>query len=252
MQLLLTLLFAATAQAQAPAPPDRSGEPALRRVFEQHGALRNVEALIWKSNRDRGDQPLQADRTITLWYASPGKFRAAGSVYWGEASLYVSDGKTLYADALDDMQPGSLRNSHPTSIPLAHSDLSLRGGYGSVLYYLLEGPPAFEKMVDPVGSITAETTRGEEQIKFKSKEIGMVTLFLRGGLVHAVEYDNLPQREAMYLRFPMWLEKPEDPLEREEIEITKRRSFPRDTFKAEPPQWRKVTDQRKKPPTSSQ
>ncbi|HZH98728.1 MAG TPA: hypothetical protein VEX38_07130 [Fimbriimonadaceae bacterium] len=248
---LLPLLFCAYALAlQEPAAPDRTGEPELRRILEAHGKLRNVQIVIGKSARERSDQVMQPDKTLTLWYAGPNRFRMAASSYWGDAALYVSDGKTLYSDPLDDSQPAILRNTTVTPIPMVHNDLSLRGGNGSMLFYLLEGAGAFDKIVDSGGNITLKESAVERQVTFKSKDFGTVSIFVDKAkrLAHRIEYDNLPGKLAAYLRFPMWMEKPEDPLDREEITITPMRSFPRDTFSVKPPKWRPVTDQRKKPP----
>ena len=249
MSLACLLLPIALLAPQGPtAAPDRSAEPKLRQIFEKYGKLRNAHIEIFKSARETETGPFFGDKQIVIWYDGPTKFRVTTAGYWGDAGLYVSDGKDMYIDNLDDNRPATLREMKAKAMVESSSDLS-SGDPKSLMYMLLQGPAAMSKIVSLSGEIK-ELSNGA--IRFQSREIGLVTLYRdKDDMVSRIEYDNLPIRLAQYRLVPFFFDKPSQPLEREEVSyISLGRRLPNNLFSTKPPKGRRVTDERKKPPAS--
>lgn len=222
-----------------PAPP-QSGEQALRSVLEHYGKLRRFEAGISKAARDRRGDAMVPTLSVMLSYESPQKFRVDQSEYWGGGSSYTSDGKVLRIVSADGA-PTVLRNAG-ASLVKSHSALGPRGGAFAILFLLLEGPSAYDKLVSP----DEEVKLNGRRLDFKSKDFGSMALTLDGKLVTLIEFDNKPNREANYRFLPMFSEKPEDPMEVESIEYRFVDRFARKTFDTSTQKGEAVVDERKK------
>lgn len=247
--MVFAALFAAVLAfplQEAPKPPiDRSGEPELRRVLKAMGAKRHVTATIERSAVENRGGVFEADRTTTLFYDGPLRFRVVVTSMWGDSLLYVSDGKTLYFDPLDDTSPAILQEAKET-VSASHTDLAFKGRSFSILFNLLQGEAVFDSLVAADSPITTTGGSRTSTVQFKSKDIGAVTLFyLADGTVIRAEYDNKPAREAQHQQFPEWVPKPEDPVERELFTFSPG-VFAKGAFSAAPPKGRQVMDRRKK------
>src|SRR5947209_1005892 len=104
------LVFAQTptsAESAAPAPPhkpNRSGEPALRQLMATMSSLKGAKITDFISRRMRDEDALQPETTNTIWFQTTSRFRILQSDVFGGGRLYVSDGKTLLVDTLDDTE----------------------------------------------------------------------------------------------------------------------------------------------------
>lgn len=218
---LLALIPLAQANPQAPKLPDRSGEPALRALMEEYSKLKNVRASVSWTSREKASGPYYAERTLEFLYSKPTVFRVATTGMWGDGVTFVSDGKSILRDSLDEDAGLSLHDVQPNVFD-CHSDLALRGQASTVLFYLFAGPKALDSLVAKDGFIKKAATKGElDTIQFKSSMIGVVTLLVdargRQKLVRRIEFDNLEFREEQARLYPEWVDMPEDPLDVQEI-----------------------------------
>lgn len=214
----------------------------MRSVLEHYGKLRKFEASISKAARDRRGDAMIPTLSIMLSYDSKDRFRVEQSEYWGSGNTYTSDGKTLRIVSADGA-PTVLRNAGPSLIR-SHPMLAPRGGAFAVLFLLLEGPSAYDKLVAPDAPVKFIGRR----IDFKSKDYGSMSLTLDGKLVTSIQFDNKPNRDANYRFLPIFNEKPEDPMEVETIAYSFVSGFPKHTFDTSVSKRETVVDERKKPP----
>jgi hypothetical protein len=222
--------------------PPQSGEAVLRSVFEHYGKMRKFEAGISKAARDRRGETMGPTISLLLSYDSKQRFRVEQSEYWGGGNTFTSDGKTLRVVSADG-GPTTLRNAGP-SLMQSHPMLAPRGGAFAVLFLLLEGPSAYDKLVAPDGSVKLNGRR----IDFKSKDYGSMSMTLDGKLITDIQFDNKPNRDANYRFLPMFSEKPEDPMEVEVITYEFVNRFARNRFDTSVTKGEFVVDERKKPP----
>jgi len=220
---------------------DRSGEADFMRMLEDCRRLSNVQISISKGIRDRSADALQADALWYISYAKANIFRISMGDYWGsEYPTYISDGKTL-------LQTGSvsvLQNA-PKSLALIGGTFT-RGGAGySPLVDFLRGKDAMD-LVGPDGKIARKGTIIVVQTKDMG-ELEITTTQVNGQtLPLIVDVKNIAARMASYRLFPMFYERPEDPLERYSFSYRFVSSFPRNEFRTSPPKGIPVEDQRKK------
>src|SRR4051812_33057691 len=113
---LIAFAAAAVMFQAAPPAPDRSGEPALRKILAWAKGLDNVHLVILKKTRDAATNPMYPDTRVDLWLAGP-KFRLETSGYWGDGSVAVSDGTAALWDMNDESQPAIVSDAKAS--PLA-------------------------------------------------------------------------------------------------------------------------------------
>ncbi len=195
----------------------------LEALFDRYGKLRNAEISISKSARLRKHEAQEADNEIVLAYADQRRFRVTAGSYWGGGGYYISDGKTLLAENLDG-GPAQLRKAAP--LMQAHSDLALRAGNSSLIFLFLEGRAAMPRLI----AEATEVRGGRNWLQFTSRGMGNMTITLRDGWIQQIGYDNRPERMASYLMFPMWYERPDDPMQIEAFSYRFGVRFPRGTF----------------------
>ena len=220
------------------------GSAKLRTIFEKYSKMRGLEAVVARSYREKDGGPFFPDRQMTLWYDGPSRFRILGTSVWGDATLYIADGKDLYIDPLDDNRPATIREMGGKTLMTSSGEL--RGGDGvAFVYYLLEGPSSLQRLLAP-GSSVKELAGGA--LQFQSRDMGTVTVYPNSQkLVERVEYDNLPTAKALYRLVPMWVDRPQQPLQREDMDYVRvGERLPKGLFDTKPPKGRRVTDQRKK------
>lgn len=218
--------------------PDRSAEAEFVKMLEDCARLSKVQISISKGTRDRDGDALQAD---ALWYISlskPNTFRVSLGDYWGsEFPTYISDGKTLLqAGTLNVLQkaPANLIGAFPRG----------NGAYAP-LFDFMRGKAALD-MVAPDGDIV----RKGSVLKVETKDLGdlEINLLEMNGLKlpTIVDVRNIAARMASYRLFPMFSERPEDPLEKYSFTYKFVGSFPKNEFSTAVPKGQPVEDKRKK------
>lgn len=215
-----------------------SGEALLDQLFVRYEKLRNVEISVSKAGRIRKGEALEAATEMILRYADPKKFQLDVSEYWGGGSRYVSDGTTLLTETIDG--PIVLKNAG--TLIDADPGLALHNGNSCVIFAFLKGPSMKSKMVVPNAPIQS----GKNWIQFQTKDFGVMTLTLSDGWINQISFDNKPGRMANYLLFPMFGDKPEDPMEIEAYSYRFGVKFAKSWFDARPPKGMAFQDQRKK------
>lgn len=216
---------------------DQSGEAVLREVLARSGRLHSFQASVSKSARDRKSDAFYPTSSYMVAFESPRRFRIDQAEMWGDCTSWIQDGKTLKVVTANG-GPARLRN--PVTSPLA---LGAPGsGSFTIFFLLLEGPAAYDKLVAPGSAVSH---RGN-WLQFKSKDFGNVSMRLGDGLVREIEFDNRELRLAQYRFFPMWSEKPEEPMEIESITVEHVSAFARGTFDTSIRKGEEVLDERKK------
>ncbi len=220
-------------------PQLSTGEAALRSMLKHYGALRNVQISVSKSARDRKGDPLVPGLSGLIAYATPTRFRYEHSEYWGGGTVYVSDGNTLKIMSVDG-GPTRLRKSGATLMK-SHPSLGPGAGSFAMVLLLMEGPSVYDRLVVANTPVTLQGRR----IEFKSKDFGMVTIFVDNGLASEIQFDNKPNRMATYRLTPMFGDPPEDPLEFEALSYSFDQRFPNRTFDTSVKKGEDVIDERK-------
>jgi hypothetical protein len=220
---------------------DRSGEADFVRMLEGCARLANAQISISKGVRVWSGVCLQADALWYISYAKRNVFRISMGDYWGsEYPTYISDGKTL-------LQTGSLSvlQAAPKDLASLGGTFS-RGGPGySPFIDFVRGRAALD-LVGPDGNITKKgsvlvvQTKDLGELEITTTNIGGLSLPL------IVDVKNIAARMASYRLFPMWYERPEDPLERYSFTYRFVNSFPKNEFRTVPPKGIPVEDRRKK------
>jgi hypothetical protein len=199
-------LLALAGLVQAP-----SGEEILHKVFERYVKMKGFEAVISKMARDRSEDPLTPAITTVFSYESPQRWRIDYADYWGGGAVYVRNGKQLKIVSADSGDPQVVEAG--PSLMRSNPNLGPGGAAFSVIYLLMEGPAAYDRLVAPKAPVKVQGN----WLSFQTKDLGNMTLHLMDGLVDRVEFDNRASRMAAYMWFPMFSEKPETPLEVESI-----------------------------------
>src|SRR2546421_3803032 len=247
--MLLIIATAILSMSQTPAQtpatqPDRSGEPALRQLLTDMGKLRRVEIIVNKSARSNRSGIMQPDRIVTLDYDSPVRFRIMETGSFGDSNMYVSDGKVLMADPLDDTQKTVLTRVGKT-IYDSDKALALKGGNTSLLFYFLAGPDSFNNLVSTDSTITVAANT----ISFKSKDAGSGKIFYGGQpgreRVTRCEYDNLPFYQERASRFGGFGRIPDAPLTVADVTYEANPHFEAALFAAKPHDPKNVDDKTK-------
>lgn len=241
--LLLCISQTPVPNAQAP-KPDRTGEAALRQLLTDMGRISRSEITIEKSARSNRSGVMEPDRVITLDYDSPTKFRIVETGVFGDCSMYVSDGKTLLEDPLDDSQKSVLSKAG-RSIYASNKALALKGDAVSLVFYFLAGPTAFDSLVASDSPVTVSANT----ISFKSKDAGSVKVGYSGTpgkeRVTSIEYDNLPYYQERAQRFGGFGRVPENPLTVENVTYREHAALDASLFRTTPHDPKNVEDKRK-------
>jgi len=220
------------------AAQNASGEALLDQLFAKYEKLRNVEVSVSKAGRIRKGDALEAATEMLLRYVEPKKFQLDISEYWGGGSRYVSDGVTLLTEAID----GPIILKHAAPLIDADPGLALHNGNSCVIFAFLKGRSMKSKLLVPNAPITS----GKNWLQFQTKDFGIMTLTLTEGWITQVAFDNRPGRLANYVMFPMFGDKPEDPLEIEAYSYRFGARFAKSWFDTRPPKGMPFEDQRKK------
>jgi hypothetical protein len=246
MLILCLVALSQTAAKPAPVKVDRSGEPALRQLLTDMGRIRGAQIEIIKSGRGTKDDTLSKDHTIDLWFDSPSRFRVEENTLFGGAVLYVSDGKALLTDQLDDTSTPVVTDAKG-DIPLNSDSLAAKGEDSALTFYMFSGPMVIDKLVAKDSPVTSS----KDFVSFKSADSGDVKLFFEGPKgserVTRIEYDNMPYYTDLNKKYPEFYPVPDGPLTIEEISyLAEGRRFKDEWFTPSPGKNRPVEDRRKK------
>ncbi|MCC7434123.1 MAG: hypothetical protein IT363_05510 [Methanoregulaceae archaeon] len=209
-------------------------------LFDRYAKLRNVEISISRSRRLAKHEAQEAGSELVVRYAGQRRFRVDSAEYWGDGTTLVSDGKTLLVVSGGDGRV-SLRNT--AELLDAHPSLNPPGPSSAILFLFMKGRDSYKRLVADEPHFES----GRNWIRFATKSLGVMTLTLRDGWIQEIAYDNRPGSLASYVMFPMWYERPQDPMEIEAITYLFAQRFPARTFDATPPKGVDVEDLRKKP-----
>lgn len=212
----------------------------LKDLFDRYGRLRSAEFSISRSRRLAKHEAQEAGTELLVRYADPRRFRVDSADYWGDSSTFVSDGRSLLVFSGGSDQ-ATLRNTG--DLLDAHPSLNLQGGASAILFLFLKGREAYPRLVAEEPKFES----GRNWIRFATKSLGVMTLTLRDGWIQEIAFDNRPGAVASYLMFPMWYERPQDPMEIESVTYRFNVRFPGWMFATTPPKGLSVDDQRKKP-----
>lgn len=247
---LATTLVPLVAVAQEPTP-DRSGEAALKKLLTRYGELKGIDVEIRQSTREAANEPMYTDRAIRVRFDEGVRFRVDMTEMWGETLLVISDGTTVARDSLYEGAPVRLSDAQDTMIG-CEAELAPGKGSGSILFLLLEGPNAWDKLVSEKGSVTDKPFgRKLRVIQFTSKLVGGVSLFYdptdRLGLVTRIEYDDKQNKVNQARSMPQWFDMPQDPLVRQDLTyFAVATKLPHGLFVTAQDKGRAVQDERKK------
>lgn len=209
-------------------------------MLESCRKLQHVEISMNKGIRDRAGDALQTDQLWFMRLERPNVFHIYLGHYWNSNQpVSVSDGKTL----LQDDGRIVLRNAPASPLQIPGFD---RGGpFYSPLFDFMQGRSAL-KMVSPDGDIR----RTNSGFTLQTKDLGEVdvTLTRRDGYVLPliIDVSNLAGRMANYRLFPMFSDRPEQPMERYVMNYNFAPAFPRGEFEIRIRKGAPVEDQRKK------
>lgn len=142
--------------------PDRSGEPALRELFQAMGSVRSVHIAISRS-RIEGGNTLPEDAVIWLDYAEPGVFRLLNNGSFGDGELWTSDGKRIMRDPLDG--PTVETGKAAASFLAPGNPLQLSRGMPLVCA-LLDGEAGMNGLVSKNAAVTAVVAGGRTRFEF--------------------------------------------------------------------------------------
>lgn len=249
MSLIAFATAALIFQAPPPAAPDRSGEPALRKVFSWAKGLNNVHVVVLKKTRDSISTPMYPDIRIDLWLSGP-KFRLETSGYWGDGSLVVSDGVTAMSDSNDESQPAVIADAKGSALATL-ADLKVSADDLSPLFALMSGPDQVDKLIEKTSAIKEDGNKsGEHMIEFSCKKLGNVKLQYHddreGSVLDRIEFDNLLWLQEQHEKFPDWYDEP-DPgtMTRNDVVILTEK-IKDSLFDPKPAKGRAFEDRRKK------
>lgn len=248
---MISLVAASLAiAAQRPAvgpPPDRSGEPVLKALMNDFASLGEADILLSVDTRFDGYDP-DYQMPFELRMKSNKVYRLDISGMWGDQNVFVSDGKTFLHDAEDDSVPIELGDANKPLYELSDL-LSPNGGFGSPLWYFLDGAASLDKLADPKGAITVVPADAPlKAVKFESKSFGTVTVFYRPGSVPEVSnfaYDNLPFLKQMHEQDPDDYPDPAGAMTRQNLAV-RRLKEAKGMFSTMPLKGHEVSDRRKK------
>lgn len=231
------ILLTQEAAKPAPAPVDRSAEPALKQLFASCGAIRNVHIAVEIYPRETIADRYDDDSSMDLWLADGGRFRIANlSKFWGGGSLVVSDGLSVLADDMSDDSAIRLK--------LAYKNLHEASAQEPLLY-LMEGPSGFEALVakdKDVKFIPAQG--GEKAIELNGKDLGKLVFIYS-------ERDGAPfPSHIEEFKAPWWSDdagkSSDKPYTREDIRLVAYGPFDSSLFAVTGPKGKKVVDERSK------
>lgn len=198
-------------QAKPPAP-DRSGEPALRKILDWAKGLDNVHLVINTEARDTGHDAMYPGDRIDVWL-SGARFRVERANYWGYGSYVVSDGKTVLSDSESEDDPAILTNAKG-GLLATYAELKMSTEDMSPFFELMNGPSQFEKLVEKTAEIKQEPDQGDEKVvSLQHKKLGTERLYyhlVKGApQLDRLEYDNLPAMKEMYKANPDFADQPD-------------------------------------------
>ncbi|MBI1755513.1 MAG: hypothetical protein HYR64_00210 [Fimbriimonas ginsengisoli] len=243
--VLAALPIQAKTQATAAPKPDRSGEPMLTRLFDDAGSLSTVHLRIFAESRSEANVPMNAGGSTELWFDRAKGYRLEVNSIWGGGPFYVSDGKQLLVDPMDDSEVVVIRPAKRAPY-LSEPEFSVGKRRFSPVAYLLDGKPGMEALVSKETPIRERTwPGGEHSVEFTTKEAGTINLFWRDAgkrlLVTRAEWDNLPFWKRMHDQDPGDYEEPNQPLVRQTVEyVSVGRPLDGGLFRTLPPEGRKV------------
>lgn len=222
------------------ASPDRSGEADFLKMLEGCSKLQNVEIVMNKCVRDRDRDALQSDANWLIRLAKPNVFRIYVGHYWNsDIPVYTRDRQTLM---ISDSR-AVLQNA-PKNIVDIQGAFAPGAPYYSPLFDFMRGGEA--ALLAVADSDIVKTASG---FRMTSKLGAIeVTLTKHEGLTLPliIDVSNLAGRLAAYRLFPMFSDRPEQPLERYVMDYKFGPQFPRGEFDTKPPKGLPVEDQRKK------
>lgn len=216
-----------------------SPEAQLTAAFERMASLRNATVQIAHGWRENALSMFTFERFSFLSLESPNRFRLESNGYWGDAKLFVSDGKTLLVDACDDAIPIVLMKA-PENILTASQELEPKPFSGAMTWVMLAGAKGLDRIRDAAVPVTQKG----DTVSFRSRGNGQVWVTLKDGLPTSIEFDNKAQLKAAYRFNPFWNNPVDDPMTREEITVQSSTKFRKDTFSTKVPMGRKADDGR--------
>lgn len=173
--------------------------------------------------------------SMDVWVGKGGKFRISSSDdFWGGGSLIVSDGSSVMTDAMSDDRAVSIEKAGKS----LHEFSS-----GEPLLYFLEGPAAFDKVVDKDKPVRFVSTTGPQKaIEMTLKGMGRVVVYYLAGS----EFP-LPSKIESF-QGPWWSGGEEWPqaTSREIIRLVQIGKLDPKAFSVDAPKGRNVIDQRRK------
>lgn len=245
LALALIVLWPQAAPAKA---PDRTAEPALRRLFKDYHDLKSFYARVVTETRDDDGGPWQAGAALDIWYAASGGFNFYYQGMWGDGKRVISDGKCVMIDPLDDDGAFVLRDPGK-ALEESAREFALGGDAPTPLIYFLEGEPGFTALVDKDSSIIEKSwPDGGKSVEFNTAKLGLVDVFYQeqspSWRITKIEYDNLPilKKKAPLEAMPDGAATTRQTV----IDDAVNEAIPASTFDPTIPVGKRVEDQRKK------
>ncbi|MDI9641140.1 hypothetical protein QPK87_05615 [Kamptonema cortianum] len=221
-------LLTSSAFAQSNSPQDL-----LKGLFKEWGQHKSahITTVRWSKWPEADGEDF--DGNTDLWFERGQGLKVYTTTYWGDSSLFLTDGKTLLLDEFQDrvtlVDPIDLTG--PGRTPADPAD------DGGLIPALFQGLKAYEVQVDEEKPILVETVNGSVNLSFTHKPSGnVITLTLTDGRLTSITYP---------LTFP-WLAGQSGSIRDEIIRIRYDVKLPKDTFDTKPPKGVPVNDARTK------
>ncbi|MGE0000924.1 MAG: hypothetical protein AB7F50_09785 [Fimbriimonadaceae bacterium] len=172
---------------------DRSGEAELREMVSAVGRARAVRIAI---SRRRVEEGFAYPEDATFWvdYVQPGVFKILNNGVFGDGELWVSDGKKIMRDRMEEstVEIGDA----PASFLAPGSPLQLSQGM-PLACALLDGEPGYGTLVAKTGPVTVSREGSVVSFSFLVAGGGKALVEARkengGWTLHATEFENEAQ-----------------------------------------------------------
>lgn len=211
----------------------------LRALLDRLASQSGRWTIARESTAVRSLEPFQPEQTVSIYRNSKGQYRVEVTGYWGDARMWVCDGKTLMVDPLSQYESVLLRR------PMAYDDFAPQffkpeAYAGSFMAQCLR-KGAFEAVVDSTVPVTRSRA---STLRFKSRANGFVEITHTAEGVNSIVYDNKPTLQAAYRFNPLWNGPVKDPLTQEIVTYEPRPSVGRDYLSTLVPKGLPVIDER--------
>lgn len=151
---------------------DRSGEPALRALFEKFGSKNPIHALVVVYECDANLRPRDTVGVYEVWRKSEREFRIEYAGQWGDAARWIANGKYLLFDPMEVSEPAELFDLQNGGVS-SQRTLDFGGEHGRLLFSLMDGLSRLNEVAEPSADVRVTS---DGTINFRNKTRGWVRI----------------------------------------------------------------------------